>query len=61
MKTLTVAATVLISIQVITGIYGMNFRYMPELHWRWGYPAALGVMALISGALLYYFKRIRWL
>lgn len=61
MKTLTVVATVLISVQVITGIYGMNFRYMPELYWRYGYLAALGVMAAIGLVLLYYFKRIRWL
>ena len=61
MKTLTVAATVLISVQVITGIYGMNFRYMPELYWRYGYLAALGVMAAIALVLLYYFKRIKWL
>ena len=61
MKTLTVAATVLISLQVISGIYGMNFRYMPELHWTWGYPAVLGLMVAVALGLLYYFKRIKWL
>lgn len=61
MKTLTVVATILISVTVITGIYGMNFRYMPELHWRYGYPAALGMMAVVALTLLYYFRRIRWL
>lgn len=61
MKTLTVVATVLISMQVISGVYGMNFKYMPELSWRYGYEAALGLMAVISLGLLYYFKRIKWL
>lgn len=61
MKTLTVVATVLISVQVITGIYGMNFRYMPELKWVFGYPYALSLMAVVAGALLYYFRRIKWL
>jgi len=61
MKTLTVVATVLISVTVITGIYGMNFRYMPEIHWHYGYPAALGAMAATAFILLYYFKRIKWL
>lgn len=61
MKTLTVVATVLISLQVISGIYGMNFRYMPELGWRYGYAAILGLMAVVALGLLYYFKRIKWL
>ncbi|MHB0913288.1 MAG: magnesium/cobalt transporter CorA [Armatimonadota bacterium] len=61
MKTLTVVATILISAQVITGIYGMNFKYMPELKWVYGYPAALAGMAVMVLGLLYYFKRIKWL
>ncbi len=61
MKTLTVVATVLISSQVISGIYGMNFKYMPELGWRYGYEAALGLMVAIALGLLYYFRRIKWL
>jgi len=61
MKTLTVAATVLISLQVISGIYGMNFKHMPELSWRYGYFGALGLMVVIAGGLLYYFRRIKWL
>ena len=61
MKTLTVAATVLISLQVISGIYGMNFKNMPELGWRYGYFTALGLMVVIAGGLLYYFRRIKWL
>ena len=61
MKVLTVVATILISMQVVSGIYGMNFKYMPELNWRYGYFAALGLMVVISLGLFYYFKRIKWL
>jgi magnesium transporter len=61
MKTLTVVATVLISAQVISGIYGMNFKFMPELGWRYGYLAALGLMVAVALGLLHYFKRIKWL
>jgi len=61
MKVLTVVATILISMQVVSGIYGMNFKYMPELHWHYGYFATLGLMVVISLGLLYYFKRIKWL
>lgn len=61
MKTLTVVATVLISMQVISGIYGMNFKYMPELGWRFGYLGVLGLMAAVALGLLYFFKRIKWL
>jgi len=61
MKQLTVAATVLMSVGLIAGIYGMNFVVMPEIHWRFGYPYALGLMAVVSGVLLYYFKRVKWL
>jgi magnesium transporter len=46
---------------VIAGIYGMNFEFMPELEWPFGYPSALGVMALICVVLYVAFKRIEWL
>jgi magnesium transporter len=46
---------------VIAGIYGMNFEYMPELTWPFGYPLALGVMALICVVLYVAFKRAEWL
>ncbi|MHB0999491.1 MAG: magnesium/cobalt transporter CorA [Armatimonadota bacterium] len=61
MKTLTVITTIFISVQIITGIYGMNFKYMPELHWRYGYPLAITGMIAIALGLLRYFKRIKWL
>jgi magnesium transporter len=61
MKVLTVIATIFIPITFIAGVYGMNFVDMPELHWRYGYPAALGVMAAVVVAMLIYFRRRRWL
>lgn len=61
MKVLTVFATIMMPLTVITSIYGMNFDYIPELKWRYGYFMVLGVMAIISLGLLYFFKRKRWL
>jgi magnesium transporter len=61
MKKLTAWAGIILVPTLIAGIYGMNFRHMPELEWYWGYPFALGVM-LLSAALLYRsFKRRDWL
>jgi len=45
---------------MIAGVYGMNFRNMPELSWAWGYPAALGSMAVIDGYLIYRFRKAGW-
>ena len=61
MKTLTVIATIVMPLTLIASIYGMNFKYMPELSSRYGYPAVMGVMILISLGMLYYFKRNKWL
>jgi magnesium transporter len=61
MKVLTIIGTIFIPLTFIAGIYGMNFRYMPELEARWGYPAVLVVMLVMVGAMLIYFKRRRWL
>ena len=60
MKLLTMASIVLMSGALIAGIYGMNFRYMPELDQPWGYPFALGLMAAVSLALIAYFWRKKW-
>ncbi|MFC1846581.1 magnesium/cobalt transporter CorA [Chloroflexota bacterium] len=60
MKVLTIFAAIFIPLTFIAGIYGMNFASMPELSWRWGYPAALVVMALVAAVLLFYFKRNKW-
>ena len=46
---------------MIAGVYGMNFEFMPELHWRWGYPAAIAVMAAIDGYLFHRFRKIGWI
>jgi len=46
---------------MIAGVYGMNFRHMPELDWAFGYPLVLAVMAAIDGYLFYRFRRARWL
>jgi magnesium transporter len=61
MKVLTIIATIFIPLTFIVGIYGMNFKYMPELEWRWGYFAILGVMAIIGVWMLIYFRKKRWL
>ena len=60
-KVLTMTATVFLPISFIASVYGMNFEYMPELHWRWGYPAVLAAMALTAGGLLLWFRRRGWM
>ncbi len=61
MKVLTIIATIFIPLTFVAGVYGMNFNYMPELGWRWGYFAALGLMGVIGIFLLAFFRRKRWL
>jgi magnesium transporter len=61
MKVLTIMATIFIPLTFLAGIYGMNFKYMPELEWRWGYFMVWGVMVVIVVSLVGYFKRKRWL
>ena len=61
MKVLTVFAAIFIPLTFIAGVYGMNFVSMPELSWRWGYPAVLILMSLVAAVLLLYFKRKKWL
>lgn len=66
MKVLTIIATIFIPLGFVAGIYGMNFNpeispwNMPELNWRWGYPFALGLMAVVAGVLLAYCWRKGW-
>jgi len=60
MKVLTIIATIFIPLTFIAGIYGMNFQYMPELGWRWGYFAVLFVMFVIGISMVKYFKRKKW-
>jgi magnesium transporter len=61
MKKISAWAAVVIVPTFIAGIYGMNFDYMPELHWRYGYLLALSLMGLIAFALYRNFKRTGWL
>ncbi|MGB6370642.1 MAG: magnesium/cobalt transporter CorA [Atribacterota bacterium] len=61
MKMLTIVATIFIPLTFITGIYGMNFQYMPEIKWFWGYPAVLSIMVAIGIGMLIYFKRKKWM
>ncbi len=60
MKRLTAISTVLMSVTLIAGIYGMNFTYMPELTMRYGYVGALGSMLLVALLLYLYFRHIKW-
>jgi len=61
MKRATSWGAILVSSTLVAGIYGMNFKHMPELAWYYGYPSALALMALIAAALYVVFKRRDWL
>lgn len=61
MKKMTSWGAILIVATLIAGIYGMNFRHMPELHWQYGYAMALGLMGISTFVLWRYFKRKNWL
>lgn len=60
MKFLALVATIFIPLTFIAGIYGMNFKYMPELDWHWGYPTVWGVMAIVAIVFLIIFRRKGW-
>jgi magnesium transporter len=61
MKVLTIIATIFMPLTFLAGIYGMNFKHMPELEWKWGYPAVWIAVILISVSMLTYFKKKGWL
>lgn len=61
MKVLTIIATIFIPLTFIVGLYGMNFKYMPELEWPWGYPLVLLLMLAVSVFMLIYFRRKKWI
>ena len=61
MKVLTIISTIFIPLTFLSSIYGMNFRYMPELEWRWGYFALIGVMIVVAIAMLAFFRKRKWL
>ncbi len=60
MKVLTIIATIFIPLTFIAGIYGMNFAFMPELQWKWGYFVTLAVMLGVFVGMLRYFKKKKW-
>lgn len=60
MKTLTIIATIFIPLTFIAGVYGMNFKIMPELELTWGYPAALGAMGVVAIGLAWFIRRKGW-
>jgi len=61
MKVLTIFAAIFIPLTFVAGIYGMNFEFMPELRWHFGYFGVLIGMASVAGGMLVYFRRKRWL
>jgi magnesium transporter len=61
LKVLTITSIILMSDALIAGIYGMNFQFMPELAWPYGYPFALGLMATVSVGLILFFRYKKWL
>jgi magnesium transporter len=60
MKTLTMISTVMLPLTFIAGLYGMNFKHMPELDWVLGYPFALVLMAIIATGIMLYFRHKGW-
>jgi magnesium transporter len=61
MKVLTIIATIFMPLTFIAGVYGMNFKNMPELGWEWGYPAALTLMFSVAVGMVAYFLRKKWI
>jgi magnesium transporter len=61
MKVLTVITTIFIPLTYIAGIYGMNFRYMPELNQTWTYPAILALMFVLAMFMVFFFRRRKWI
>jgi magnesium transporter len=61
MKLLTIITTIFIPITFLAGVYGMNFRHMPEDDWVWAYPVFWLVCLLVAGGMLLWFRRKQWL
>ena len=58
---LTVFSAIVLPLSLVAGVYGMNFRHMPELDSRWGYPGVLLGMAALAAGLLLWFRKKRWI
>ncbi|WP_367343903.1 magnesium/cobalt transporter CorA [Methanomethylovorans sp.] len=61
MKVLTIIATIFIPLTFLAGVYGMNFEYMPELSWKWGYPVLWCIMSVMAISMFFYFRKKKWL
>jgi len=61
MKVLTIIATIFIPLTFLAGVYGMNFKFMPELEWRWGYFVIVGIMLAIGITMVVIFRRKKWM
>jgi magnesium transporter len=61
MKVLTIIATIFIPLTFLVGVYGMNFKFMPELEWEWSYPLLWLIMISVSVWMLFSFKKKRWI
>jgi magnesium transporter len=61
MKVLTIITTIFMPLTFIVGVYGMNFEHMPELRWKWGYPAVWALMGVVGVGMLFLFRKKRWL
>jgi magnesium transporter len=60
MKALTIVSTIFLPLSFVAGVYGMNFRYFPEINWQYGYLFVWGIFVVIVAAMLIYFKRRGW-
>ncbi len=61
MQNMTIISTLLMTAALVAGVYGMNFKFMPELDWRFGYPFAVATMAAFCGLEIYFFKKKGWM
>ena len=61
MKVLTIIATIFMPLTFLAGVYGMNFKYMPELEWHFGYFGVLGLMLGVALLMLKYFRNKKWI
>ena len=60
MKVLTIISTIFIPLTFLAGVYGMNFKHMPELNWKFGYFLTWGIMLAVGGTMAFFFKRKKW-
>jgi magnesium transporter len=61
MKVLTIIATLFIPLTFLAGVYGMNFKHMPEIGWKYSYAGFWGITIAIAACMVIYFKRKKWL